>query len=94
MTVQRGFAFDHGKAVQGNAPSSCDGASCESAFDPNTGARVPGYVAPQPPARLSTAGALGDESAHGDIVQWKANAHRPGLGEQPSGDGTGYAIGD
>jgi hypothetical protein len=67
MTVQKGFAFDHSKAARDNAPSSCDGASCESAFDPNTGQRIPGYVATSPPARLSTHGALGDETAHGTI---------------------------
>jgi len=96
MTIQRGFAFDHGKAVRGNTPSSCDGAGCESQFDPNTGQRIPGYVAPTPPARLGTAGALGDQTAHNDpsLAEWQSRAKQPGLGVGISGDGAdGITVG-
>jgi hypothetical protein len=57
-----------------------------------TGQQIPGgYTAPEPPARLSTTGALGSESAHSDpsLKAWQANAHKPGLGVQISGDGAG-----
>jgi hypothetical protein len=45
----------------------------------------------EPPSR----NALGSESAHNDpsLAAWKASAHTPNLGEHPSRDGTGYAIG-
>ena len=40
---------------------------------------------------LSSGGALGDESAHGDksLAAWRADAHRPGLGVGIDGNGAG-----
>lgn len=90
MTIQKGFAFG-GDNTRNESSSSCDGASCESQFDPNTGQRIPGYVAPTPPARLGTAGALGDQTAHNDpsLAEWQSRAKPPGLGVGISGDGAG-----
>lgn len=67
MAIRDQFAL--GTAVPGNAASSGDGASVESATDPNTGNRNPDYVAPQPSQRQSTA--VGDESAHNDVAAYQ-----------------------
>ena len=80
MTIQKGFAFPH--PDPNNLPSSGDGG--------------PDYDAIQPSNRLSTAGALGDETAHGDssLAAWQANAHRPGLGVSITDAGApGYGVG-
>lgn len=55
---QNRFAFP--TAVPGNAAaSSGDGASVESAFDPNTGQRIPGGgTTPADPGRMDTSGGL------------------------------------
>jgi hypothetical protein len=89
MTIKTGFAFPK----EPGKPSSGDGASVESAYDPSTGAKIPGYRAPKPSAQQDTSGANGGlgQSAAGaaDIAQWKANAHKPGLGRAIEGNGSG-----
>jgi hypothetical protein len=57
MVVQKGFAFPD----QPPKPSSGDGASVESQYDPNTGQRNPSYRAPKPSDRLPTSGGLDSE---------------------------------
>ena len=59
MAIRQGFAFSHDRNAQQNAPSSGDGASVASAYDPITGQRNPGYRPPQTSPRASTAGSLG-----------------------------------
>jgi hypothetical protein len=54
MAVTHGFAFPK----EPGKPSSGDGASVESANDPNTGASIPGYQPPLSPPSLSTVGGL------------------------------------
>jgi hypothetical protein len=73
MSVRKGFLASQPNfgVGQDNAPSSSAGSSIESAYDPNTGVQIPGYKLPQEPPRLSTDGALGDETAHGDVQAYK-----------------------
>jgi hypothetical protein len=61
MSIQHGFAANAGLgAPENNAPSSADGSSIQSAFDPNTGERVPGYQPPKVVQRQSPVGGVGD----------------------------------
>jgi hypothetical protein len=71
--------------------SSGDGASnaTGSQADPNTGDVNKSYRAPQVQPRQSTTGALGDETAHGDIEAWQRSTDRPGLGVGIQGNGSG-----
>jgi hypothetical protein len=68
VTIQRNFAFPRDE--QNNAPASSDGGDGGGAFDPFTGRKNPDYVPPEPSARQSTAGSLGDGTAHGDIASY------------------------
>jgi hypothetical protein len=91
MTVQREFASG-GDDTRNESGSSCDGASCESQFDPNTGQRIPGYVAPTPPARLSTSGQFSEQVAHGDLA---ANRQaRAGYAEIHGDGAAGITVGE
>jgi hypothetical protein len=75
----------------GNAPSSGDG-STNPPRNINTGAVNPNYKAPQDAPRLSTTGALGSETAHGDLAGYRAKqAHYGSV--QSGGDGAGFGVG-
>ncbi len=63
MSVKSGFLFPRDE--QGNAPSSGDGASVESKYDPNTGLAAPGYVAPSPSKRQDAHGGLNTQLSEG-----------------------------
>ncbi len=54
MTIRTKFAFPD----EPGKPSSGDGASVESKYDPMTGVPVPGYRAPSPSARQNSEGGL------------------------------------
>jgi hypothetical protein len=92
VTVQKGFAFRQQPIP---ADSSGDGASSPSHFNPWTGCENTGYQQPEPPSRLSTTGALGDETAHGDVAEWQRCCGQPG-GMSPGitdSGASGYGIG-
>lgn len=77
MSIKSGFAFGHGNADRNNAPSSGDGG--------------PGYDAAGPSSRLSTAGGLGNEEAHGDLAAYREAARAFSHGEHDQG-ATGLSV--
>ena len=95
MSVKTGFAFPHGDDDRNNAPSSGDGASCESAYDPSTGAVIPGYQAPMPSARMDTSGrnsGLGySETGQADIRAYRETKSAVSGGAY-CGGGPGLAL--
>lgn len=90
MTIRKNFALQHGTEIQGNAPSSGDGASVESRLNLMTGQREP-YTAPQPSARQSTGGGLSGD-AHGDLAGYRAKQAHYGAVHSDGGAG-GIGVG-
>ena len=93
MGIQEGrFAFPRDE--RDNAPSSGDGASVESRYDPNTGARIPGGgITPADPGRMDTRGGLdshlsrnrGHEHAYRETQAASSGVH-------PDGGGAGLGL--
>jgi hypothetical protein len=86
MTIKTGFAFPQ----ESGKPSSGDGASVESAYDPSTGAKIPGYKAPKPSAQQDTSGANGglghSDTGQADLASYRAAQRQYGTFD---GDGSG-----
>jgi len=76
-------------AIPGNALSSGDGASVESATDPMTGNRNPDYRAPEPSERMSAS--VGRESANSDVKIYQ-RAKQNASGVKPGGS-AGFSVG-
>jgi hypothetical protein len=96
MTIKNGFfANAGGGAPQNNAPSSGDGASVQSAYDPNTGAEPNGYKPLRPSAQQDTSGANGglgqSEAGAADIAGWHRNVRDYGS-EQNTQGSAGFTI--
>jgi hypothetical protein len=91
MVIQGNFLFNHGREAQSSAPSSGDGAASPAATWPATGEAYKSYEVPAVAPRLSTAGALGDEGAHGDLGSFR-RAQTAASGVKPGGS-AGMAVG-
>jgi hypothetical protein len=88
LSIKHGFAFSKEPAK----PSSGDGASVESKFDPNTGERNPSYKTPTPSPAPDTTGAnggLGQSSAGAADLKAYRVAQQQYSGVKPGG-GAGF----
>lgn len=94
MTTQKNWAI-LAAPPGGNAPSSGDGASSESAYDPSTGARNDSYSAPQESTSTRTI-AYGSTAAHADIAAayGPERARYCGIGSDGSAGGLGVGATD